>query len=244
MNRLASHKALLFQGGKALVILILLGIPLAWPSAKPKKAPPTPTPLPSSPYIAPPISPAVQAEVAPTKKEKKKAKKAKKEDKVIANQLTNEAGRKLVHYNFTVPPELKPAVDFWKLVYSKYDRRYEVFHDTQDLSRIYSVLDFSDIYSAPLGESQRRALRKERIQAEKDRIRAILQRLAAADYTPSQLDREERRIYDLFGSDPDYDKFSAATGEGRLRSQTGIQDKFTTGLAASGEYVAYPSAAS
>src|SRR5918996_5336844 len=234
---LRSHKALLIQGGKAIVVLTLLGVPLIWPSAK-SKTPPTPTPAPSPPYIAPPIVPAPVAEVVPTKKEKKKAKKSKKEDKTVAtNQLTNEAGRKLVHHKFTVPPELRPAVDFWKLVYSKYDRRYEIFHDTQDLSRIYSVLDFSDIYSAALSDSERRLLRKERIRDEKDRIRAILQRLSYNDYTPSQLDREERRIYDLFKTDPYSDKFIAATEDGRLRSQTGIQDKFLTGLAASGEYM-------
>ena len=234
---LRSHKALLIQGGKAIVVLTLLGVPLIWPSAK-SKTPPTPTPAPSPPYIAPPIVPAPVAEVVPTKKEKKKAKKSKKEDKTVAtNQLTNEAGRKLVHHQFTVPAELRPAVDFWKLVYSKYDRRYEIFHDTQDLSRIYSVLDFSDIYSAALSDSERRLLRKERIRDEKDRIRAILQRLSYNDYTPSQLDREERRIYDLFKTDPYSDKFIAATEDGRLRSQTGIQDKFLTGLAASGEYM-------
>ncbi|HKY62931.1 MAG TPA: lytic transglycosylase domain-containing protein [bacterium] len=235
---LAPHKALLIQGGKALVVLTLLGVPLIWPSAKPKAPPPPPpTPAPASPYIAPPLVPEPIAEVAPTKKEKKKAKKAKKEDKGPANQLTNEAGRKLVHYDFPVPPEIKSAVDFWKLVYSKYDRRYEIFHDTRDLSRIYSVLDFSDIYISSLSDSERRVLRKERIRDEKERIRAILLRLAAADYTLGQLDREERRIYDLFKSDPDPDKFYAATEDGRLRSQTGIQDKFLTGLAASGEYM-------
>ncbi|HKX13008.1 MAG TPA: lytic transglycosylase domain-containing protein [bacterium] len=235
---LRSHKALLFQGGKALVILTLLGVPLIWPSAKPKAPPPTPTPVPTSPYLAPPIVPETVTEAAPTKKEKKKkAKKAPKEEKVAGNQLTNEAGRKLTHYDFTVPPELKPAVDFWKLVYSKYDRRYEIFHDTKDLSRIYSVLDFSDIYSAALSDSERRLLRKERLRDEKDRIRAILQRLSYGDYTTSQLDREERRIYELFKNDPDPDKFVAASEDGRLRSQTGIQDKFLTGLAASGEYM-------
>ena len=112
---LRSHKALLIQGGKALVVLTLLGVPLIWPSAKPKTPPPTPTPAPSSPYIAPPLVPTPVTEAIPTKKEKKKAKKSKKVDTSVAtNQLTNEAGRKLLHYNFTVPPELKPAVDFWK----------------------------------------------------------------------------------------------------------------------------------
>ncbi|HEX5032944.1 MAG TPA: lytic transglycosylase domain-containing protein, partial [bacterium] len=222
----------------ALVVLTLLGVPLIWPSAKPKATPPPPpTPAPASPYIAPPLVPEPVAEVAPAKKEKKKAKKGHKQEKGPANQLTNEAGRKLVHHDFVVPPELKSAVDFWKLVYSKYDRRYEVFHDTRDLSRIYSVLDFSDIYVSSLSDSERRVLRKERIRDEKERIRAILLRLAAADYTLGQLDREERRIYDLFKSDPDPDKFYAATEDGRLRSQTGIQDKFLTGLAASGEYM-------
>ncbi|KAB2838040.1 lytic transglycosylase domain-containing protein, partial [bacterium] len=68
-------------------------------------------------------------------------------------------------------------------------------------------------------------------------IRAMLLKLHQGDYTPAQLDAEERRLYDLFQSDPDPLKFLAATEEGRIRSQTGIQDKFTAGLEASGQYL-------
>ncbi len=53
----------------------------------------------------------------------------------------------------------------------------------------------------------------------------------------SMLTPEERRIYDLFLDDPDPDKFVSAQEEGRIRSQTGIQDKFTAGLEASGQYL-------
>jgi len=242
MKKLLANKPLLIQSAKVFVLL-LLGLPFALSSiAKPKKdaeAPPPPAPAPQT--VAPAGLPPSLAELPPPppdKKEKKKKKKGKGEAEEPSNQLTRDEGRKLLHYPFEVPPGLKPAVDFWKLVYSKYDRRYEIFHDTKNLKVIYSVLDFSDIYdSQSLTPSMRKALRRERIQGEKDRIRAILQKLAQGDYTPGQLPSEERRIYNLFLDDPDPDKFTSAQEDGRIRSQTGIQDKFLAGLQASGQYL-------
>jgi membrane-bound lytic murein transglycosylase D len=246
MRKLFANKVLLFQGAKILLVLGLLGLPFAFSVAKPKKDPApepaaaAPAPIPSRSTVALPPSLAELPPPPPEQPDKKAKKKNKKKqgEAEPTNQLTRETGRKLVHYTFNVPPELKPAVDFWKLVYSKYDRRHEVFHDTKNLKVIYSVLDFSDIYDSPaLSPGMRRALRKERIGDEKARIRAILQKLAAGDYTPGQLSAEERRIYDLFQSDPDPDKFVSAQEDGRIRSQTGIQDKFLTGLQASGQYL-------
>ncbi len=240
MNKLLANKAFLIQGGKILAILALLGLPLAFSVAKPKKdskesQAPAPVAEPAPPG-APPI--VISEAPAPTEKKVKKKKKDKKEGSETTNHLTRHEGRKLVHYKFEVPEDLRPAVDFWKLVYSKYDRRHEVFHDTKNLKVVYSVLDFSEIYdSTLLGATQRRSLRRARIQEEKERIRSMLQRLALGDYTSAQLSPEERRLYDLFQSDPDPDKFSSAQEDGRIRSQTGIQDKFTTGLQASGQYL-------
>lgn len=242
MKRLLGNKAFLIQGGKILAVLALLGLPLAFSFAKPKKDPkaeaaPAPVAAPALPPGAPPLL-LSEAPPPPVEKKAKKKKKGKGEATERANYLTNHEGRKLVHHRFEVPPDIRHAVDFWKLVYSKYDRRHEVFHDTKNLRVIYSVLDFSDIYdSAGLSPAARRALRKERIQGEKDRIRAMLLKLHQGDYTPAQLDAEERRLYDLFQSDPDPLKFLAATEDGRIRSQTGIQDKFTAGLEASGQYL-------
>lgn len=239
MKRLLSNKALMIQGGKILAILALLGLPLAFSFAKPKKDAKTESPSavePAPPPGAPPLTISEAPPPPPQKAQKKKKGKTEKADS--GNSLTRQEGRKLTHYNFEVPPDIKHAVDFWKLVYSKYDRRHEVFHDTKNLRVIYSVLDFSDIYdSASLSPSERRALRKERIQGEKNRIGAMLLKLHQGDYTLGQLNSEERRIYDLFQDDPDPMKFLSASEDGRIRSQTGIQDKFTAGLEASGQYL-------
>ncbi|HCU24186.1 MAG TPA: hypothetical protein DF383_04135 [Deltaproteobacteria bacterium] len=168
------------------------------------------------------------------------AKKKNKKGKAPAesrNQLTREEGRKLTHYNFEIPSELRPAVDFWKLVYSKYDRRQEIFHDTQNLKIIYSVLDFSDLYVSPLSDTERRNLRRTRIDAEKERIRAILLRLGQGGFQEADLSAEEKRIARLFQDDPNPGKFLEAADADRIRSQTGIQDKFIAGLKNCGEYI-------
>src|SRR5262249_13956749 len=153
-------------------------------------------------------------------------KKSKASPEEESNQLTCETGRKLNHHAFPVPKALQPAVDFWKMVYTQYDRRYEIFHDIENLSIFYSILDFSDFYiNSNLSEDERRAIRKDREEAEKDRIRGILIRLSAQDYQVGDLSAEERKIYDLYRDDPDPLKFKEAA-EGRIRSQTGIKDKF------------------
>ena len=241
MKAILSNKPLLIQILKILLVLALLPLPFAFSTAKPKKAPESEAPAPvpaAAPAAAGLPAPLAMTEPPPPPPTKKKNKKSKGAPPEPENQLTSEAGRRLLHYKFEVPESLKPAVDFWKLVYSKYDRRFEIFHDTKNLKVIYSVLDFSDIYDSPsLSDSERRALRRNRIESEKDRIRGILRRLAAGDYTPAQLNKEERRIYDLFQDDPSPDKFMEATEDGRVRSQTGIQDKFIAGIQASGQYL-------
>ena len=42
---------------------------------------------------------------------------------------------------FDVPIGLEPAVDFWKRVYSDWSENEVVFHDRDDLSVVYRVLD-------------------------------------------------------------------------------------------------------
>jgi membrane-bound lytic murein transglycosylase D len=173
---------------------------------------------------------------APAGAEKKKKKTAKKPRP--RNVLTREAGRRLVHYGFEIPPALRTAVDFWKAVYSKYGRAHEVFHDTEYLDIIYSVLDFSDLYGAPrLNGDTIRALRRERVRAEKERIRDVLLTLDEIRLNPRPLSPEEKTIADFFRDDPNPNKYKEAAEDGRIRSQTGIRDNFIEGIRNSGAYL-------
>jgi len=228
-------RALRFQTLKVLLLSLLLAIPLHSPKAVAKKQAAKPEAQTQTPAMVAEVPPPIQEKKPP---KLKKDKKTEETEDPFANHLTSETGRKLLHVTFPVPPGLKTAVDFWKMVYTKYDRNYEIFHDTEDLSIVYSVLDFNDLAKNPsLSEQERHNIRRARVQEEKDRILTILNRLAQGVNSTKELSLGELAVYKLFKDNPDPDSFRAAMDEGRLRSQVGIRDNFINGLKSSGAYL-------
>ncbi len=176
-------------------------------------------------------------EAQAAKKEKKKEKKT-QTDEATENHLSVKRQGKVLSYSFEVPKSIKPAVDFWKMVYTQYDRNYEIFHDTENLAVIYSVMDFTDLYNNDaLTKEERRALFYPRLEEEEQRIKTLLLSLHAKQNQPEQLSKEEKRIYDLFKDDPNPNKFLEASSSERIRSQTGIRNKFLDALKTSGAYL-------
>ncbi len=68
---------------------------------------------------------------------------------------------------FEVPGGLRPAVDFWKKIFTRYGTGEAVIHHAFDLSAIYATVDCRDLRDHPRGER----LRKARIAAEIARVR-------------------------------------------------------------------------
>jgi len=241
LHRLWRDKFLKIQAIKITILSILLILPFHSHKALAKKEGPTPQPEKVSVVANQAEKEKLQQEKPPKQKKEKKSKKGKKEESpedLFSNHLTPESGRKLLHYAFEVPPGLRTAVDFWKMVYTKYDRTYEIFHDTEDLGIVYSILDFNDLYNNPaLSDADRRSIRRSRIADEKSRILGILKRLSEGVASPKELSSGELAIYQLFGERNDPDSFLAAMQDGRLRSQTGIKNNFENGLKASGAYL-------
>jgi membrane-bound lytic murein transglycosylase D len=173
----------------------------------------------------------------PTLKKKKKVQKPKQED----NQLSEAGPRELIHYRFPLPEALKPNYEFWKVIYSQYDKNQRVFHDTEHLQVIYSVLDLSDPTPSASEEDEEGYVpppsKKSRIEAEKQRIRGILHRLAEGGYEEKDLNDQEKKIYHLFDAIDEPDKFLAAAEPGRIRIQTGQKDKFLKAIEWSGRYL-------
>lgn len=166
-------------------------------------------------------------------KKKNKKKKEKQED----NQLS-EKGRKLTPNAFPYPDSLKPAVEFWKKIYAEYDKNHSVIHDTRYFV-IYSVVDANKLEDeSSEGDLEIKPIsRKGKIAEEKKRILEILNFLAAGGYDPKELKGEEARIYHLFDSISDPNKFSIAADADRIRSQRGQKDKFLDAIPASGKYL-------
>jgi membrane-bound lytic murein transglycosylase D len=130
--------------------------------------------------------------------------------------------------DFAIPARLKTQVDFWIRVFTAYGKRQVVIHDTERLDRIYSVLDFSDLDSAGLSETQIQLAMKDEEDAEKARVRALLYRLDQVDPRSDYLTQEEERIVALFADDPSPDRFRAAAD--RLRGQRGLRERFARGI--------------
>lgn len=191
-------------------------------------------PFSSAEILLPNLSPVSPAHA----KDKKKKKQKEGEEPAEANHFSHPRSGKVVSRSFVVPPELKTAVDFWKMVYSKYDRNSEIFHDTENLKIIYSVLDFTDLYNNDaLTKEERRALFDPRMEAEEARIKEMLLTIHEKQYQPERLSKEERRIWELFKDDPNPDKFLKAADEKRIRAQTGIRNKFLDAVRYSGAYI-------
>lgn len=97
------------------------------------------------------------------------------------NPKNIETQKKKLREIFTVPEGIKTEVEFWRDIYTKYDKSKVVFHDTKDLGIIYSVIDISDITNnAGLSDEKKAELKRKRVDAEMARIDKTLDKTARA----------------------------------------------------------------
>jgi membrane-bound lytic murein transglycosylase D len=133
---------------------------------------------------------------------------------------------------FPVPSVIEPNVSFWSNVYSLYSADQVALHDDEHLGVVYDVLDMTDLKRSGLSEAQQRRQRQQRIDAARDRIVAVLRRLAAGE--PSN--EEEERIWKLWeGIGSGRARFAHAAE--RVRGQSGLRERFAEGLVISGRFL-------
>jgi membrane-bound lytic murein transglycosylase D len=123
------------------------------------------------------------------------------------------------------PATLEPNVAFWTRVYTEVDTSGGLIHDAEHLGVVYEVLRF------PVGLAAR--VRERRVEASKDRYRAILRKLERGER--AGLSEEEQRVLALWPEGSPSQVFQRAAGQ--LRFQLGQADKFRAGLARSGQWV-------
>jgi membrane-bound lytic murein transglycosylase D len=128
--------------------------------------------------------------------------------------------------NFPLYPCIKANVKFWEDIYSRYSTRQGILHDTDDLSRVYAVIDLVD-WEAPDSAKTNSG----RIQAAKSRTNAILTNLGSG-IPPRTV--EERRIAGLF---PKQRHTTYHEARENIRLQIGQSDRFKEGLIRSGRYL-------
>ena len=120
---------------------------------------------------------------------------------------------------FPRPPELEPAISFWKKVYTEVDTDHGYLHDSQDLSVIY----------APLNRNSRE------IETFRQRVKDDLDILATGKRT--NLSESQEAILALWPEDVSNQRLRQAIND--VRWQVGQSNAFLEGLERSGAYRDY-----
>ena len=129
---------------------------------------------------------------------------------------------------FPRPASLEPQIRFWRSVFADYSRLQVVVHDTVDLDKVYSVLDFRA--SSHLGPIALDSYMRDATSYELARLRDLFERLHQAGPKPTGLTADEQRIFDMYRDDRGSAKFREAADPKRLRTQRGLREKFAQGL--------------
>ena len=130
----------------------------------------------------------------------------------------------LAEETFPLPEELRPDVDFWLSVFTRYSSNEGILHDNRNLAVVYERID------VPAGISRKE--RNRRVKKHRDALIRVLQSLAGGKR--ADLSAEEARVLALWPEDVSNDELRAATG--RIRFQQGLADRFREGLGRSGRW--------
>ncbi len=128
---------------------------------------------------------------------------------------------------FPVYPSIRPNIEFWKSVYTRYSSKQGILHDNLNLNLIYGVIKLRHPEA-----SGARKINRERIKHAKKKYRQILKSLAQG--RPPQTS-EAAKIAKLFGPKAKKSDFRRAAGQ--IRCQTGLKDRFRKGIMRSGAYL-------
>ena len=134
------------------------------------------------------------------------------------------------------PEALRPQVEFWRNVFGKYSRYQAVIHDSVYLDKVYAVLDFQSLYDK-YPEAKARRMRSARVKREVKKIRTALRNLHRHSAKGGRLSGREREIRAMFADVDERHKFRKAAARRRLRTQTGVRERFREGLRISGRYL-------
>lgn len=131
------------------------------------------------------------------------------------------------HDLFPVFESIKPAVEFWKKVYTQYSTSQGILHDKDHVEVIYEIIDL-----VPPEKPGSRKINKKRVDSAKKKYRAILQALARGEEPQN---RTGEVVAALFGKNTKPEEYRRAAGS--IRFQLGQKDRFRKGLIRSGAFL-------
>ena len=129
--------------------------------------------------------------------------------------------------NFPVYQSLKPNVEFWIDIFTKYSKAQGVIHDNRKLDIVYEIVGLNPSPSLEAAKSNQ-AIKAAAIQ----KYSLILTHLSKGNIPLSQ---EEKRVAVLFGSRATPSDFFQASLN--LRCQSGLHKEFKEGLMRSGAVI-------
>ncbi|MBC8442139.1 MAG: transglycosylase SLT domain-containing protein [Deltaproteobacteria bacterium] len=128
---------------------------------------------------------------------------------------------------FPIYPSIKPNVEFWIDIFTKYSKSQGVIHDIRNLGIIYDVVSLDASATA-------RAIRENK-QIKKAMIKKYKDILLNLSQGKKPLSKEEKRVAALFGPSTNPSDFKNAAFN--IRCQTGIKEQFKAGLIRSGTVI-------
>lgn len=135
---------------------------------------------------------------------------------------------------FIVPELLRPRVNFWIDVFTRYDKDQVLIHHRDFPQAVFGVIDFR----SQREKLSKRAFEKYKEKIKKQKIRLIeiaMKNLANGKPPRSQL---EKLVVEVMEKVPGRSgKYRKAYQEHLVRTQTGIRDKFRDSLKRSGRYM-------
>ncbi len=129
------------------------------------------------------------------------------------------------------PDSLRPAVDFWSGIFTRWQADQIVFHDARDLGRVYEVHRLP-----PSDGTLHRERERENLRASwKKDLERDLEALGADGVDFDHLEGRLYRLYRIWDGSRDPEVYASAAEN--LRSQRGIRERFLGGVSRSARYV-------
>lgn len=128
---------------------------------------------------------------------------------------------------FHVPTGLRPRVNFWKDVFSKYGKHQFLVHHRMYPQIVFRVVDLT-AEGRYLSESQFASYRQEQEQFHVAMVRRAVENLAEGRRPASQLERDIERVMSDLG--PGHIKYRRILDEDLIRTQTGIRERHASAI--------------
>jgi len=122
--------------------------------------------------------------------------------------------------DFPLYPSIKPNVEFWVDIFTKYSKSQGVIHDSRNLGIIYDVVNL-DTSETARGNRRNKRIKKAVIK----KYKTILLALSKGK---KPFSKSEKRVAALFGQTAKLSDFKTAAF--RIRCQTGLKKEFKKGL--------------